>query len=354
MALASLAAVIHPWVNRFLSELMRATKSIFLFCSIYIATVLPFVGEARADLLDTKYDVRFWNSVNNRTTFATNRDFDNAVETYNWTAAGMTISLSIDSVNKSISFNSNSGVNGFEFVVSDLGTNFRRFTGLSVDTSPGGLDWTVTAEDNRLIARPNPTNTSISNAGTYEFSYSELPLASVSSVRADTANGSYNDDDTILIEVVFDEAVVVTGSPTLTLETGTTDRTASFDSYSGDTVVFAYDVQDGDTASDLNYTSTTSLTLNGGTIKAASDDTTANITLPAVGSSNSLSSNAGIVIDTTHPTTTSVDAPADQAYKAGENLSFSDDHTTLLEGLPYLIIKCCYKCSVCIRHWQPL
>ena len=45
-----------------------------------------------------------------------------------------------------------------------------------------------------------------------------------------TLNGSYNAGDTISVQVVFSEAVTVTGTPTLTLETGATDAVVNYTS----------------------------------------------------------------------------------------------------------------------------
>ena len=96
----------------------------------------------------------------------------------------------------------------------------------------------------------------------------------------------------------FDEAVFVTGSPRLQLETGATDRFASYVSGSGtNTLTFDYTVVNGDATSDLDYLSTSALGLNGGTIK---DDATnnASLTLPSPGAAGSLGFNKNIVIDT--------------------------------------------------------
>ena len=76
--------------------------------------------------------------------------------------------------------------------------------------------------------------------------------------------------DAISIQVTFTEAVTVTGTPQLELETGATDRTVNYASGSGGTALtFTYTVQAGDTSSDLDYKATGSLALNGGTIKDA-------------------------------------------------------------------------------------
>ena len=61
--------------------------------------------------------------------------------------------------------------------------------------------------------------------------------------------------DTVSIQVTFPEAVYVTGTPQLELETGGTDRTVDYVSGSGtNTLTFTYTVQAGDTSSDLDFT----------------------------------------------------------------------------------------------------
>src|SRR4051812_14126777 len=90
------------------------------------------------------------------------------------------------------------------------------------------------------------------------------------------------------------------------LETGAADRQANHCSGTGtNTLTFNYTVQAGDTSSDLDYVATTSLTLNGGTIKdAATNDATRALAAP--GAAGSLGANKNIVVDTTAPTVTNV------------------------------------------------
>src|SRR5262249_26798319 len=90
----------------------------------------------------------------------------------------------------------------------------------------------------------------------------------VPDVRSPTANGTYKAGDTIAVSVQFSEAVTVTGTPQLTLETGTTDAVANYTSGSGTTTLtFTFTVVAGHTAADLDYVSSTALALNGGTIR---------------------------------------------------------------------------------------
>jgi hypothetical protein len=123
---------------------------------------------------------------------------------------------------------------------------------------------------------------------------------SVSQVSSPSANTTYYRGDTVDITITFSETVTVDtagGTPTLLLETGSTDRSADYVSGSGtDTLTFRYTVQQGDSSSDLDYVDTASLQLNGGTIQ----DLAANPavpTLPAPGGAGSLSANKDLVID---------------------------------------------------------
>ena len=131
--------------------------------------------------------------------------------------------------------------------------------------------------------------------------------ASVTSVSSTASDGTYKAGDSIAITVTFDDSVTVTGTPQLTLETGTTDRTIDYVSGSGtDTLTFTYVVQAGDVSSDLDFTSTSALALNSGTIKDDTNNLDATLTLPSPGATNSLGDNKAIVVDAVAPTVSSV------------------------------------------------
>lgn len=145
----------------------------------------------------------------------------------------------------------------------------------------------------------------------------------VSSVTSSTANGAYNAGDSISIQVTFSETVLVTGTPQITLETGSTDRVGSYVSGSNSAIMtFAYTVQGGDTSSDLDYVSTGALSLNGGTIKDAAGNN-AVMTLAAPGAANSLGANKAIVIDTTAPVLAQVTPVPSVTNDATPNYTFS-------------------------------
>jgi YVTN family beta-propeller protein len=123
----------------------------------------------------------------------------------------------------------------------------------------------------------------------------------VTYVTSVKANGTYTTGTVIDVTVTFNEAVTVVttgGTPRLTLETGTTDRIASYLSGSGtNTLTFRYMVQAGDNNADLDYTTSTALTLNGGTIRnVVGIDATLTLSLP--GTMGSLAYSKNLVIDT--------------------------------------------------------
>jgi hypothetical protein len=122
----------------------------------------------------------------------------------------------------------------------------------------------------------------------------------VTNVNSTAANGSYGLGSVITITVAFSNAVVVTGTPQLALNSG---GTASYSSGSGtSTLTFTYSVASGQNSPHLDYTSTTALTLNGGTINDTANNA-ANLTLPAPGAAGSLGANKSIVVTSTAPPT---------------------------------------------------
>ena len=133
------------------------------------------------------------------------------------------------------------------------------------------------------------------------------PAATVTSVTSSTANGTYKAGDAVAVQVNFSEAVIVTGTPQLQFSTGTTNQQANYSGTGSGTtaLTFNYTVQPGDNTTDLDYLSTTALTLNSGTI-LNNAGTATTLTLPAPGTTNSLGANKDIVIDTQAPQVLSI------------------------------------------------
>lgn len=144
----------------------------------------------------------------------------------------------------------------------------------------------------------------------------------VTSVNSSTANGTYKAGDVISIQVNFSEVVNVTGTPQLTLEAGTTDRTINYASGSGSSsLTFSYTVQAGDNNSDLDYVSTSALALNSGTIRDAASNN-ATLTLASPGAANSLGANKALVVDGVTPSVTST-APSGGAVSTDTSVDFT-------------------------------
>ena len=110
--------------------------------------------------------------------------------------------------------------------------------------------------------------------------------------------------DMLSVTVTFSEPVTVTGTPQLTLSTGSPATTAiGYASGSGtSTLSFTYPVASPNFSLDLDHASTTALGLNAGTILDAATNA-AVLTLPAPGAAGSLGANKALVVDTTAPTT---------------------------------------------------
>jgi autotransporter-associated beta strand protein len=205
-----------------------------------------------------------------------------------------------------VTFTFSAAVTGF--TTADLTVPNGSISGLS--SSDGGLTWTGLFTPNASVTDPtnvitvnlagvNAVSGGLAGTGTADSSnYAIDTLApSVTSVTSSTANGTYKTGDVISVQVNFAESVTVTGTPQLTLETGSTDRVVNYASGSGtNSLIFTYTVQAGDSAADLDYISTNALGLNGGTIRdAAGNDAT--LTLAAPGTAGSLGANKDIVIN---------------------------------------------------------
>ena len=151
-------------------------------------------------------------------------------------------------------------------------------------------------------------------------------VPTVSSVSASTTDGTYTAGDTIAVTIAFSESVTVTGTPQVTLETGSTDAVVDYSSGSGGaTLAFNYTVASGHTSSDLDYAGTSSLGLNSGTIKdGAGNDAT--LTLPSPGASGSLGANKAFVIDAIVPVAeiSPSNGSIDVAVASNITISFSE------------------------------
>ncbi|MGB3392398.1 MAG: autotransporter domain-containing protein [Stenotrophomonas sp.] len=214
-------------------------------------------------------------------------------------------------------------------------------------TAANAANYSATASGKTItfLLPPSPQK----DNGTIVFSFTSTSTApadttppTVTSVNSSTTNGTYKVGNPISIQVNFSELVLVAGTPQLTLETGAIDRTINYVSGSGtSTLTFNYTVQAGDSSADLDYVATSSLALNGGTIRDAAGNN-ATLTLAAPGAANSLGNNKALVIDGMVPTVTSVtSSTANGTYKVNAPISiqvnFSEAVT--VTGTPQLTLE---------------
>ncbi|MHC4879012.1 MAG: calcium-binding protein [Planctomycetota bacterium] len=159
----------------------------------------------------------------------------------------------------------------------------------------------------------------------------------VTNVTSPTVNDCYNAGDIVDVTVAFSEAVFVTGTPGLILETGASDAVANYVSGSGtNTLTFRYAVTAGHASADLDYTSTGAL--SGGTIRDATGNDAIR-TLAAPGASGSLGANKNLVIDTTNSSVVSVTSTAaNGTYGAGAQIDITVrfDEPVFVTGTPLL------------------
>ena len=105
-----------------------------------------------------------------------------------------------------------------------------------------------------------PEGQSIDNQGTWAYRYSGVAISdttppTITSVTSSAANGTYGVGSDINVIVNFSEPVTSTGSVTVTLETGATDRSCTFTVGNAASGSCTYTVQVGDASSDLTVNS---------------------------------------------------------------------------------------------------
>ena len=116
----------------------------------------------------------------------------------------------------------------------------------------------------------------------------------VNQVTAISPDGLYHASEEVEVGVSFSQSVTVTGTPALMLQFDNGPRAAPYDRGSGtQSLVFSYTLAPGDTTSDLGYVDTQAIHLAGGTIVGVGG-LSADLTLPAPGTSGSLSQTSNI------------------------------------------------------------
>ncbi len=125
----------------------------------------------------------------------------------------------------------------------------------------------------------------------------------VKKITSSTADGLYGIGQTISIKAHFSKDLDHSGTAsTLQLETGASDRMASFSMIeNANVMVFNYTIQAGDFSSDLSHLSSSSFALNGDTLNRDGSLDSALLIIPDVGSDFSLSTLHALVIDGIRP-----------------------------------------------------
>lgn len=145
------------------------------------------------------------------------------------------------------------------------------------------------------------------------------------------ANATYTEGQQLNLTLHYDEAITVTGTPSISLTIGSSTVNATYVSGSGtDTIMFRYTVQNGDNDSDGIEVG--ALALNGGALKDATGNNAATVL-------SGLGSTSAIKVDAVSPEATSLDIPANGTYKAGEALNFTvhySEAVIVTGGTPYL------------------
>lgn len=204
----------------------------------------------------------------------------NSQPTWTWTSAGAP------------------GVGSYRYKLDDSSLTSGATTTAVASYTPGSA---LADGAHTLYVQESNVNGSWSTSGSYVITI-DSTAPTVANVTSNKADATYSTlADTVDVRVTFSEAVTVTGSPKITMETGATDRDATYTSGSGSTtLVFTYTIQLGDVSSDLTYVATSSLALNGGTIKDAAGNN-ATLTLASPTASGSLAANKAIVISAAIP-----------------------------------------------------
>ena len=171
--------------------------------------------------------------------------------------------------------------------------------------------------------------------GTSQQQTGDSTSPTVSSIAITSDPGSdevYAIGDAIQITVTFSADVTVTGKPQLELDIGGNAKPAEYQSTNASSTVFSYTVAEGDSDTDGIAVAENKLTLNGGTIKDASDNA-ADLDHVA------LEAQPGHKVDGVRPTISSVRMSGTRA-NLGDLIHVSVDFTEeiFLDGSPHITL----------------
>ena len=175
------------------------------------------------------------------------------------------------------------------------------------------------------------THTAVSAASAHKV---DAITPSISEINI-TSTGPYIAGEVIATVVTFNEKVIVTGTPQLTVQIGSETKTVDYLTDNGTALLFEYAVVVGNTDANGVSIGANALSLNGGTIKDAAGNA-ATLTHTAV------SDNSAHKVDTKNPSINSIAFTSTSApYTAGEviqtTVTFSE--SVNVRGTPQLTLK---------------
>ena len=181
----------------------------------------------------------------------------------------------------------------------DINTPSTDITSPPVDTTTPPAEQTLPptpAPTPTPIPIPTPVPTPAPQPKVQENIIPDQTLPAVTKIISPIVFGNYK-SGVVPIMVLFNKPVIVSGTPQLILSTGSPETTAVNYKFShGNLLLFLYHIAPGNYSSDLDYSSSSSLILNGGQIQDSSGNA-ADLTLPDPGSTRSLSGYSNIVIN---------------------------------------------------------
>ncbi|MBB2149931.1 MBG domain-containing protein [Pedobacter gandavensis] len=193
---------------------------------------------------------------------------------------------------------------------------------VSMADPEGQITFSINFTD--LVGNVAPQRTTTTNAT--KVAVDNIPTT-ITSVSTTAGNGPHGIGVTLPITVTFSEPVTVTGTPRIALNSG---GNATYSGGTGSAILnFNYTVASSQNTAQLDYTSSTALTLTGGATINDQNDISAPLTLPAPGGTGSLADGKTIVINGFTPTVLSIirKTPATQMTNANSveyTLTFSE------------------------------
>jgi hypothetical protein len=156
-------------------------------------------------------------------------------------------------------------------------------------------------------------------------------ISIVNKVSSTLDNGTFRTDQTINIDVEFDEAVFISGVPRLKLNSNASAYATYIIGHGTNILKFRYKVLAGHESAGLNYSGANALEVNGGagTISDAAGNQVVLATLLTAPAGGSLAANKDFIIDGIAPTVLAVTSADNGTYITGETITievqFSED-----------------------------